>query len=127
MTKKINNAFCSICGKGYYLCQSCKEQLSLSPWKIHTDTSEHFKIFQVIRGYSIGLYTKEEAKDKFKNLDLTDVKDFLPKIQSVIETILADETPFNETENIQDTTNTEKKIRKSKHGGDLHKKFRETI
>ena len=73
------------------------------------------------------MYTKEEAKDKFKNLDLTDVKDFLPKIQSVIETILADETPFNETENIQDTTNTEKKIRKSKHGGDLHKKFRETI
>ena len=56
-------------------------------------------------------------KDKFKNLDLTDVKDFLPKIQSVIETILADEKPFNETENIQDTTNAEKKIKKSKHGG----------
>ncbi len=91
MFNNTNNAKCSICGNGYYMCRSCKDQLRLSPWKIHTDTSEHFKIFQIVRGYSIGLYTKDEAKNKFENVDLSDLETFLPEVKSVIKTILVDD------------------------------------
>lgn len=89
MSQKKNNAVCAICGKGYYVCNSCKDQKKLNPWKIHTDTSEHYKIFQVVRGYFIGLYTKEEAKDKFKNIDLTGLEGFIPDVKSTIKTILS--------------------------------------
>ena len=115
MLAEKNNSTCAICGKGYYMCRSCKDQLRLSPWKIHTDTSEHYKIFQIVRGYSIGLYTKDEAKDKFKNVDLADLKDFLPEVQSVIETILADKNESSENENADGTIDNEKKVRKHRN------------
>lgn len=115
MLAEKNNSTCAICGKGYYMCRSCKDQLRLSPWKIHTDTSEHYKIFQIVRGYSIGLYTKDEAKDKFKNVDLADLKDFLPEVQSVIETILADKNESSENENADETIDNEKKVRKPRN------------
>lgn len=95
MKAEKNNSTCAICGKGYYMCRSCKDQLRLSPWKIHTDTSEHFKIFQIVRGYSIGLYTKNEAKAKFENIDLSNLETFLPEVKSVIKTILSDDKNIN--------------------------------
>lgn len=103
ITKNNNNATCSICGKGYYMCQSCKDQLRLNSWKIHTDTSEHFKIFQIVRGYTIGLYNKDEAKNKFENVDLSDLESFLPEVKSAIKTILSDKNT-----NSTDVTNKTK-------------------
>lgn len=86
-----NNATCSICGSPYYLCLSCKDTIKLSPWKIHTDTAEHFKVFQIIKGFSTGVYTKNEAKEKFKNIDLKDMESFRPHIQQIIKDILKEE------------------------------------
>ena len=63
MANKVNST-CSICGKGYYKCLSCQSEINAAPWKRYTDTSEHYKIFQVIRGYNTGLYTKEQAKER---------------------------------------------------------------
>lgn len=85
------NATCSICGKPYHLCLSCKSSMSLSPWKIHTDTAEHYKVFQVIKGYSTNVYTKDEARKKFKNIDLSDLDTFRPHIKSIIEDIIKEE------------------------------------
>ena len=64
-----NNAVCSICDNPYYLCMSCRDSLKVNPWKVHTDTSEHYKVYQIIHGVSTGVYTKDEAKEKFKNVD----------------------------------------------------------
>ena len=71
-----NNATCSICGNAYRKCLSCKDTMRLQPWKDVTDTSECYKVFQVVRGYSIGLYTKEEFKSKLKNIDLSNLENF---------------------------------------------------
>ena len=38
--------------------------MRLSPWKIHTDTAEHYKIYQIIHGLSTNAYSKAEAKEK---------------------------------------------------------------
>lgn len=84
----INNATCSICGKSYYICRSCKDKMKLNPWKLHTDTSEHYKIFQIVRGYSIGVYDAKEAKEKLGNVDLSDLEYFVPSVKNTINNIL---------------------------------------
>lgn len=87
MAEKIN-ATCAICGKGYHLCMSCKDMISLTPWKKHTDTSEHYKIYQIIHGYSTKVYTKAEAKAKLKKVDLSDFDTLRDNIKSVITDIM---------------------------------------
>lgn len=87
MAEKIN-ATCAICGKGYHLCMSCKDMISLTPWKKHTDTSEHYKIYQIIHGYSTKVYTKAEAKDKLKKVDLSDFDMLRDNIKAVITDIM---------------------------------------
>ena len=87
MAEKIN-ATCAICGKGYHLCMSCKDMISLTPWKKHTDTSEHYKIYQIIHGYSTKMYTKAEAKVKLKKVDLSDFDTLRDNIKAVITDIM---------------------------------------
>ena len=86
-----NNAVCSICGKAYHLCLSCSDAMKLNPWKIYTDTQECFKVFQVVRGFSTGVYTKDEAKEKLQNVDLKDINSFRPHIKKIVKDILKEE------------------------------------
>ena len=89
-----NNAHCTICGKPYYVCMSCLDSMRLSPWKIHTDTAEHFKISQIVHGVSTNIYTKDEARTKLKNVNLDDIETFRPHIKKIIEDILKEEKPI---------------------------------
>lgn len=93
-----NNATCAICGKGYYACLSCKSFMSLNPWKIHTDTPEHYKIYQIIHGYSTGVYDINEAKNKLQNVDLSDLEDLREHIKALIKEILNTSNEVNENE-----------------------------
>lgn len=86
-----NNAVCSICGKPYHLCLSCKDSMKLHPWKIHCCSSECYKTFQIIKGFNNGVYTKEEAREKFKNVDLKNLGDFVPHIKKFVKDILKEE------------------------------------
>ena len=83
-----NNATCSICGRGYRMCLSCKDLINMNPWKKHTDTSEHYKIYQVIHGVSTGVYNKEEAKFKLQMLDLSDFDNLRDNIKNIINEIM---------------------------------------
>lgn len=84
------NATCSICGKGYHVCLSCKDAMTAAPWKIHTCTSEHFKIYQIIHGLSTGVYDKREAKAKLKNVDLSDLEDLRDNIKETIKKVMGE-------------------------------------
>ena len=86
-----NNAKCSICGDEYYVCLSCKEALSLNPWKRHTCTASHYQIFQIVRGFNTNVYTKDEAKTKLKNVNLDDIESLKPNIKKIIKDILKDD------------------------------------
>lgn len=88
MAKQIN-ATCSICGRGYHLCLSCKDNMKLHPWKVHTDTSEHYKIFQILRGFNTEVYTKEEAKSKLQKVDLSDLDSLRENIKDLIKNIMS--------------------------------------
>lgn len=90
MTETNTNAHCSICGRGYYLCNTCSEQRIIKPWRTVTDSIEHFKIYTAIHGYTISK-DKETAKRELQKCDLTGLEHFNPEIQSVISEIM--ETP----------------------------------
>lgn len=86
-----NNATCSICGRGYHKCLSCRDLMRLQPWKDVTDTAECYKVFQVVKGFSTGVYTKDEFKSKLKNIDLSDLENFRDHIKALIKDALKEE------------------------------------
>ena len=106
-----NNAICSICGKAYYLCLSCSDAMKLHPWKTYTDSQNCFQVFQVVRGFSTGVYTKDEAKKKLQNVDLKDINSFRPHIKKIIKDILKEEKTIvkavEEVESVKETVETE--------------------
>ena len=102
MAEKIN-ATCSICGNGYYMCRSCKDMMQNKPWQLHTFTSEHYKIYQTLHGYNTDVYTKEEAKSKFKTIDLSDFDNLRDNIKNIINEII------NEDKNVVEESHVEYK------------------
>lgn len=79
-----NNATCSICGNGYHICLSCKDYMKLNPWKVHCCSADCYKTFQVVRGFSTGVYTKDEFKSRLKNIDLSNLDNYREHIKSLI-------------------------------------------
>lgn len=84
-----NNSTCSICGKEYELCYSCNKKDTSMLWKMHCDTPNHYKIFQVINGYTAGVYSKAEAAKRLKNIDLSDIDSLRDNIKAIIVDIQA--------------------------------------
>ena len=92
-----NNAECKICGKPYYVCRSCASSMKLHPWKTFTDNADCYKVFQAVKGFSTGVYTKEEFKSKLKNIDLSDLENYRDHIKSLIkDTLKEDEVVVEE-------------------------------
>ncbi len=110
----VNNATCSICGTPYYMCQSCRDFKILYPYKLHTDTAEHYQIYQIIHGYSTGIYNKAEAKKKLQAVDLADLNTFRENIQTVIKDIMsADNTEDKIEDNVVDNDSIKSVKKKS--------------
>ncbi len=83
-----NNATCSICGNGYHLCLSCRDSIQLAPYKVHCCSADCYKVFQVIRGFSTGVYTNEEFESKLKNIDLSNLENYREHIKVLIKNTL---------------------------------------
>lgn len=86
MAERINS-YCTVCGKGYHLCISCSNH-KLTPWRVVTDTSEHYKIHQILSAVSCGIYTKEEAKLKLMNVNLSDIDTYIDNVKNTINDII---------------------------------------
>lgn len=86
-----NNAYCSICGNPYYLCMSCKDKINLHPWKIFCCSVDCYKTSQVVRGFSTGMYTKDEFKSRLKNIDLSNLDNYKEHIKDLIKDALKED------------------------------------
>ena len=104
MSKNKNNATCAICGKPYHMCMSCGKDKSLV-WKRFCDTPEHYKIYQVVHGYTTGLYTKSEAKRKLNNIDTSDIDELRPNIREILVGIMGNDKKVEPV--VEDKENTE--------------------
>lgn len=103
------NAKCAICGTPYHMCMSCGKDKGLV-WKRFCDTPEHYKIYQVVHGYTTGLYTKTEAAKKLKNIDLSDIDKLRENIRNILNEIMSDdkktdgvvnESPVDESKDVE--------------------------
>lgn len=83
------NAFCSICGTGYHICNSCLEQKTFKPWRTVTDSIEHYKIYLAIHEYTLSK-NKEAAKQELQNCDLSGLENFNTEIKSIIKEIMVE-------------------------------------
>lgn len=90
-----NNATCSICGSEYYVCLSCKDKMKLHPWKTYCCSPSHFQVAQVVRGFSNGVYNKEELKSKLLNVDLSDLDSYKEHIKAIIKDALKEDEVVN--------------------------------
>lgn len=86
MAERINS-YCTVCGKGYHLCVSCGSH-KLTPWRVVTDTSEHYKIHQILSAVSCGVYSEEEAKERLMNVDLSDIDTYKDSVKNNIYNII---------------------------------------
>ncbi len=86
-----NNAICSICGNDYHICLSCKDSMKLHPWKMHCCSADCYKTFQVVRGFSTGVYTKDEFKSKLQNIDLSNLENYREHIKAMIKDALKED------------------------------------
>lgn len=89
MAEKMN-ARCSICGKGYHVCSTCKSTKTLTPWKTIADTVDCYKIFTVVKQYTDKLITKDKAKEILEQVNIP--KDLLPHIKIVVDEIMLSKT-----------------------------------
>lgn len=95
-----NNAVCAICGKEYHLCIRCNKDIKVSPWKVHTDTAEHYKIYTILHGLTTGIYTEKEAREKLLKVDLSDLKEYKrDDIRKRINEIIGNKDTFNKPNN----------------------------
>lgn len=90
MAQEINH-YCIICGKGYHACDSCSEVKTFQPWRVLTDSSEHWKIYMTIKDFNDGIISKNEAAKQLQNCDLTDREHFKPSAKLSIDKILSDD------------------------------------
>lgn len=86
-----NNATCSICGNDYHICLSCKDKINLHPWKIFCCSVDCYKTSQVVRGFSTGMYTKDEFKSRLKNIDLSNLDNYKEHIKALIKDALKED------------------------------------
>ena len=87
-----NNATCSICGNEYYVCLSCKDKMKLHPYKVHCCSADCYKVFQVVRGFSTNVYTKDEFRSKLKNIDLSNLENYREHIKALIKDALKEDS-----------------------------------
>lgn len=93
-----DNKTCILCGKKYSYCSRCSEFDHLPRW-MECYCSENCKnIFNILSGYTMKDYTKEEAKSLLEKCDLSYKSDFHHTNQEYINSIMADEiTTLDET------------------------------
>lgn len=108
-----NNSKCVVCGKCYYLCMSCKDKMKLRPYRVLTDTSEHYKIFQIIKAYNEGIYNKKDAQKALFNIDVSDKDTYVESVRKTLNKILADDKDIpkvDKTINVEVEKKTTEKV-----------------
>lgn len=84
------NATCAICGKKYHVCLSCQQERSFKPWRTVVDTTDHYKIYMAVHGYTV-TKDKEMARKELSVCDLSELDTFSDNIKKAINEILADD------------------------------------
>ena len=83
------NRICLTCGRTYDFCGSCPTSANLPMWKNIYDTEDCMGVFQVVSDYAQGVITKDAAKEKLSQYNLS--VQYKEKIRKYIDEIVAEE------------------------------------
>lgn len=61
MSEKTN-ATCAICGKAYYVCNTCRKAKNIKSWRTVADTVECYQIYMILHDHTNGTITDEKAQ-----------------------------------------------------------------
>lgn len=108
------NKICKVCGKHYYFCPNCNENLAnpKPSWYSLFDSEQCRDIFKLLTNYYLGKLSANEAKAQLISYDLSDLSEYDEDIVNQINTILAtnDDVVELETEKIVNNVNEKKSI-----------------
>ena len=116
-----NNRICLSCGKPYEQCGSCASNRNLPVWKNLFDTEACKDIFECVSDYEQKAITKERAKERLSNCDLSIVPKLKDKIRNTTEEILKEDTPVEDT--VEPNGTVGNKVPKRKNVVDFFKKY----
>lgn len=91
------NATCSICGKKYHVCASCRDTRLFQAWKSVTDSPICWQIYGIIYDYNRGKIKKNEAKAELNKIKLPDISQ--DHIKKAIDEIMFEEKNVSQKEN----------------------------
>ncbi len=97
MAKK-NNRTCIVCGSQYSYCPSCSEDRNKENWYAIYCSNNCKLIFEAASDFLSNDISKEEAKEKFEQCDLSNKENFHHKIVEAIEKAYVIEDSLVETE-----------------------------
>jgi hypothetical protein len=86
MKSKINH-YCCVCGIGYNSCDHCNGVKSYTPWRILTDSIDHYKIYIIVCDYRDKKITKDKAKEMLSHVDITGWETFKEGTKNLIAEI----------------------------------------
>lgn len=86
--RETKKATCSICGKKYDLCLSCRKELSARPWKEVADTESCYKLYMILLQFNNGYLSADEAKRQIEKVDY-DPKALRDNVRENIDKILS--------------------------------------
>lgn len=107
------NHYCVICGTGYHACDTCNESKKINLWEKFTDTSNHYRIFLILRDHFNKIIDDKQAYEMLVKCDLKGYENFNKNISSHIKKILCINEELSETEKKEIDTNKSNK-RKTK-------------
>lgn len=95
MSKK-NNRTCICCGKEYYFCNTCADQIKEPRWKTIYCSDNCRKIFMTITDYNYKEITKEQA---IKNLNACNLNGkYKTSIANAIKILVGSNKPAKQTD-----------------------------
>lgn len=88
MNEEYLNATCSICGKRYHKCVTCKSEQAFFPWKSVADSANCWKIYYHLSNFTKGVCSVDETHKQLENCDLSELDSFQDHIKRKIKEIL---------------------------------------
>lgn len=110
---KINH-YCVICGVGYHACESCNELKNINLWQRFTDTSNHYRIFLILRDHHNKIINDKQAYEMLMKCDIRGHEKFNNNVSEHIKKIIRLNTELVNVKKITNKKNRYKVSEKNK-------------
>ena len=103
------NRECYLCGEDYLYCPTCSQDRMKPTWMSEFHSESCKNIFDICTRFNVGMLSKEEAKAKLKNCDLSNRKNFKSFVNRDLDVIFAEE-PKKKTKKVEHKPIIEKSV-----------------